>query len=79
MHSKTYSFEIASGLRESRSVYRVFVWKPEGNRPLVRRRRRWDDNIKIDLQEMECGCMDWMDLAQEWERWRALVNAVMKF
>jgi hypothetical protein len=58
-------------------VYRVFVGKPEGKRPLGRPRRRWEENIKMDLQEAECGVMDWIELAQDRERWRALVNAVM--
>jgi hypothetical protein len=66
-------------LRERRSVYRVLVWKPEGKRPLVRPRRRWEDNIKMDLREMECGCMEWIDLAQERDRWRTVANAVMNF
>jgi len=60
-----------------RGVYRVLVGKPEGNRPLGRPRRRWEDNIKMDLQEVGCGCMDWIELAQGRDRWRALVNAVM--
>jgi hypothetical protein len=51
--------------------------KPEGKRPLGRCRRRWEDNIKMDLQEVGCGGMDWIELAQDRERWRALVNAVM--
>ena len=56
------------------------VWwgKTEGNRPLGRPRRRWEDNIKMDLQEVECGGMDWIELAQDRDRWWALVNAVMK-
>ena len=62
---------------ESRGAYRVLVMKPEGKRPLGRRRHRWEDNIKIDLQEVGCGGMDWIDLAQDMERWRTLVNAVM--
>jgi hypothetical protein len=62
---------------EGRSVCRVLVVKPAGNRPLGRPRRRWKDNIKMDLQEAGCGGMDWIDLAQGRDRWRALVNAVM--
>jgi len=58
---------------ERRGVYRVLVGKIERRRPLGRSRRRWEDNIKMDLQEMGCGSMDWMDLAQD----RALVNGVM--
>ena len=53
------------------------VGKPEGKRPLGRPRRRWDDNIKMDLQEVSCGAMDWIELAQDRDRWRALVSAVM--
>jgi len=51
--------------------------KPEGKRPLGRSRRRWEDNIKMDIQEMGCGGMDWIDLAKHRDRWRALVKAVM--
>jgi hypothetical protein len=53
------------------------VVKPEGKRPLGRPRRRWDDDIKMDLQEVEYWGMDWVKLAQDWDRWRELVNAVM--
>ena len=53
--------------------------KPERKRPLGRPRRRWEDNIKMDLQEVEGGCGDWMELAQDRERWRALVSTVMNF
>ena len=53
------------------------MWKPEGRRPLGRPRPRWEDNIKMDLQEMGYGGMDWIDLAQDRDRWRALVTAVM--
>jgi len=53
------------------------VGKPEGKRPLGRLRLRWEDNIKINLQERGCGSVDCIELAQDWDRWRALVNAVM--
>ena len=62
---------------ERNGVYRVLVGKPEGKRPLGRPRRRWEDNIKVDLQEVGCGGMGWIELAQDGDRWRALVNAVM--
>ena len=62
---------------EGRVVHRVLVGKPEGKRPLGRPRRRWQDNIKMDLQEMGGGCGDWMGLAQDRDRWRALVSTVM--
>jgi len=62
---------------EGRGLYRVLVGKPEGKRPLGRPRRRWEDNIKMDLQEVAGGGMDWIDLAQDRDRWRALVTAVM--
>ena len=58
-------------------MYRVVMGKPEGKRPLGRPRRRWEDNSKADLQEVGCGGMDWIDLAQDRDCWRALVNAVM--
>jgi hypothetical protein len=64
---------------EGRGVYRVLVGKPEGRRPLGRPRHRWEDNIRMDFQEMGCGCVDWMEIAQERDRWRALVSAVMNF
>jgi len=63
---------------ERRCVYRVLVGKPEGKRLLGRRRRRWEDNMKRYLQEVGCGGMDWMELAQDWESCRALVNVVVK-
>jgi len=62
---------------EGRDVYRFLMGKPEGRRPLGRPRRRWEDNIKMDLQEVRCGGIDWIELAQERDRWRALVNVVM--
>ena len=62
---------------ERRGVYRVLVGKPEGKGPLGRPRCRWECNIKMDVLEVGCGGMDWIDLAQDRERWRALVNAVM--
>ena len=58
-------------------VYRVLVGKPEGKRPFGKPRRRWEDNIKMDLQEVGCGGTDWIELVQDRDRWRALVNAVM--
>ena len=64
---------------EGRGVHRVLVGKPEGRRPLGRSRRRWEDKIKKDLQEVGGGCGDWMELAQDRDRWRALVSTVMNF
>jgi len=66
-----------SSYGEWRGVYRVLVGKPEGRRPLGRPRRRWEVNIRMDLREVGCGCVDWMVLAQDRDRWRALVSAVM--
>jgi len=60
-----------------RGVYRVLVGKPEGKRPLGRHRRRWVDNIRMDLQEVGCVYMDWIGLAQDRDRWRTLVSLVM--
>ena len=62
---------------EGRGAHRVLVGKPEGKRPLGRPRRRWEDDIKTNLQEVGGGCEDWMELAQDRDRWRALVSTVM--
>ena len=64
---------------EDRGVHRVLVGKPEGKRPVGRPRRRWEDNIKMDLREVGGGCGDWMELAQDRDRWRALVGTVRDF
>jgi hypothetical protein len=66
-------------MEEDRGVHRVLVGKPEGKRPLWRPRRRWDDNIKMDLQEVVGGRGDWMELAQDRDRWRALAGTVREF
>jgi hypothetical protein len=62
---------------QKRNAYRILVGKPEGKRPLGRPRRRWVDNIKMDLREVGWDGMDWIELAQDRDRWRAYVNAVM--
>ena len=62
---------------ERRGVYSVLVWKPEGKRPLAKPRRRWEDSIKMDLQEVGGVGVDWIELAQDRDRWRALLVAVM--
>jgi len=66
-----------SAYEEGRYVYKVLVGKPEEKRPLGRPRRRWEDNIKMDLQEVECECMDWIELAQDTDGRQALVIAVI--
>ena len=66
-----------ASMGEERGVHRVLVGKPEGKRPLGRPRCRWEDNIKVDLQEVGGGCGDWMELAPDRERWQALVSTVM--
>jgi len=62
---------------DRRGVFSVLVGKPEGKKPLGRPRHRWEDNIKMDLQEVGCRGMDWIKLAQDMDSWRALVNTVM--
>ena len=66
-------------MEKGRGVYKVLVGKPEGKRPLGRPRRRWENNIKMDLREVRRGCGDWMELVQERDRWRTLVSTVMNF
>ena len=66
-------------VEEGRGVHKVLVGKPERKRPLGRPRCRWEDNIKMDFQEVGRGCGDWMGFAQDKERWRALVSTVMNF
>jgi hypothetical protein len=68
--------ESCGAYEEERGVHRVLVGKPEGKRALERPRRRWENNIKMDLQELEGGCGDWMELPQDRDRWRALVRTV---
>jgi hypothetical protein len=62
---------------EERIVYKVFVGNPQGKRPLGRPRRRWEDGIRMNLREIGLGCVDWIPLAQDRDRWRAVVSAVM--
>jgi hypothetical protein len=64
-------------MREKRNAYRILVGKPEGKRPLGTPRRRWVDNIKIDLRVIGCDGVEWIDLAQDRDQWRALVDTVM--
>ena len=66
-------------MEEKRGVHKVLVGKPEGKRPLGRPRRRWEDNIRMNLEEVGRGCGDRMELAQDRDRWRALVSTVMNF
>ena len=68
-----------ASMEEGRGVHEVLVGKPEGRRPLGRPRCRWEDNIKMDLQEVGRGCGDLMESAQDRDRWRALVSTVMNF
>ena len=69
--------EYVSRTGDGRGMNKVLLWKPEGKIPLGRPRRRWEDNIKTDLEEVGCGGTDWIELAQDRDRWRALVNAAM--
>ena len=69
--------EHGARMGERRGVYRVLMGRRDGKRPLGRPKRRWEDNIKIDLQEVGCGGLDWIELVQDRNRWRTLVNAVM--
>jgi hypothetical protein len=62
---------------EERTIYNVLVGKPEGKRPLGRPRRRWEDGFRMDLREICFGGVDWIRLSQDWDRWRAVVSAVM--
>jgi hypothetical protein len=64
---------------EERKVYKILVGKPEGNRPLGRSSRTWENGIRIDLWEIGWGCVEWIKMAQAWDMWRAVVNAVMNF
>jgi hypothetical protein len=64
---------------EVRGMYKVLAWKPGGMRPMGRPRHRWEDNIKMVLQEVGCGCNDWIEQAEDRDRWQALVNVVMEF
>ena len=66
-------------MEEGRGVRKVLVGKPQGKRPFERPRHRWEDNIKMDLEEVGRGCGDWMELAQDRDRWRALVSTEMNF
>ena len=70
--------EHVARMGDKTGMYTVLVRKPEGKRPLGRPRRRWEDNIEMDLQEVGCGGMDWIELAQDRDSWLAIVNAVMK-
>jgi hypothetical protein len=66
-----------AGMGEERKEYKVLVGRPEGKRPLGRPRRRWEDGIRMDLREIGLGGVDWIRLAQDRERWRAVVSAAM--
>jgi hypothetical protein len=68
---------LVARMGEVRGTYNILIGRPEGKRPLGRPRRRWEDNIKMDLKEIGFGNVDWIHLAQDTERWRALMNTVM--
>jgi hypothetical protein len=72
------SAEHVAHIGEERNVYRALMGKPEGKRPLRRPRRRWEDGIRVDLRKIGWGSVDWIQLAQDKDRWRALVNTVTK-
>ena len=76
-HTHTHTHTHAARMDEERGAYRVLVGKPKGKRPLGRPRHRWVDNIRMDLQEVEGGYVDWIGLARDRDRWRTLVSAVM--
>ena len=76
---QNHDIKIGNTSGEERGVYRVLVGKPEGKKPLGRPRSRCVDNIRMDLQEVGCGYVDWIGLAQDRDRWRMLVSAVMNF
>ena len=67
----------AARMGDRRDAHKVLVGVPEGKRPLERRKHRWEDNMKMDLQQMRWGCMDWLGLAPDTDEWRAVLNAVM--
>jgi hypothetical protein len=76
IEKKIWAGDVAR-MGEGRGMYRVLVGKPEGKRPLGRPRPRWEDNFETDFQEVRCGGMDWIELAQRRYRWWAFVNAVI--
>jgi hypothetical protein len=78
MHQWRESADVAR-IRERRGAYRDLVGKPEGRRPPGRPRCRWEDNIKMDIRDLGLGGIDWINLAQDRDRWRASVNTVMNF
>jgi hypothetical protein len=79
VHFKDLTHSLMARMGEGRGVHRVLVGKLEGKRPMGRRGRRWEDNINMDHQELGGGCGDWMEVAQDRDRWRTLLSAVMNF